>query len=165
MKRVLLSVLFIGLMSSSVYANCPSGCGSNIVKVPYDAYVLGGILGILPGFGIGHAVQGRYFDGGWAFTFTEAIGASLLVAGGIVFATATPNTSQRNLGTGLMVGGAIFYGGFKIWEILDVWGGAVPVDYVDDEHASLNFSSPSRNFFAQNTARGGGPMLGLSLSW
>ena len=37
-------------------------------------YVAGGILSILPGFGLGHAIQGRWFnDYGWVFTVGQTI--------------------------------------------------------------------------------------------
>lgn len=51
-------------------------------EVSTPRYIIGGILGTYPiGFGIGHAIQGRYSDRGWIFTATEAASLAVVIAG------------------------------------------------------------------------------------
>lgn len=116
----------------------------NRTPVPTGKYITGGVLGSAIGFGIGHGVQGRYSEGGLMFTLTEA-------AGGLVYFNIVAkclnesddsstnksnayrdcldkNSSSLLLGLGVMTG-------FRIWEIVDVWRGARPVD--DEPKSSL----------------------------
>lgn len=86
-------------------------------------YVTGGILGTYPiGFGVGHAIQGRWTQGGWIFTAGE-LGSLAAVVGGI--AGCVDNTFRNDHCSGLestlIVTGIIGFVGFRIWEIVDVW--------------------------------------------
>lgn len=89
-------------------------------------YITGGILGTYPiGFGIGHAVQGRWTQGGWIFTAGEVGSLGLLLAG---IAGCVDNAFNSDNCSGgeaaLITTGIIGFVGFRIWEIIDVW--AVP---------------------------------------
>ena len=92
-------------------------------------YVVGGVLGTVLGFGIGHAVQGRYSaDYGWLYTAGELSGWVVLGAG---FAKAAKCTEEEYLDdlrdrclrtSGLMaLTGYLLFAGLKITETITVW--------------------------------------------
>lgn len=89
-------------------------------------YVIGGILGVYPGFGIGHAVQGRYSQRGWIFTVGE-VGSLMAFVLGAVNCWGTTNSSGSCDGTGITIG-ALGYFGFKIWEIVDIWAAPIEIN-------------------------------------
>jgi hypothetical protein len=66
--------------------------------------VTGSLLAVVPGFGLGHAVQGRYQYKGMIFTLTE-LGSIAVLYG---------PTGDGGLGIGL-----ISLLGFKVWEFID----------------------------------------------
>ena len=101
------------------------------------AYVAGGLLGTWMGFGVGHAVQGRYDEAGLIFSVGEAAGLGMLMVGIINLTTSSDcfvnesnggficetNRSDENLWTGLAISGGVLYGLLRIWEIADLWSG------------------------------------------
>ena len=78
-----------------------------MIEITARDYVLGGLVGTTVGFGIGHAVQGRWWADGKVYTFTQLAGAGLTVGGGF-----------SELG---FLGIALFSIS-KITEIISVWG-------------------------------------------
>ena len=47
---------------------------SSVTEISKNRYITGGVLGTALGFGIGHAVQGRWLsDKGWIFTSAELV--------------------------------------------------------------------------------------------
>ncbi len=95
----------------------------SIGEISTARYVVGGILGTYPvGFGIGHAVQGRWAEDGWVFTAGELGSLSLVVAGilGCVD-QAFEGSNCSDFESAFIVTGAIGFLGFRIWEIVDVW--------------------------------------------
>lgn len=102
-------------------------------RVPVDTgkYITGGVIASTVGFGIGHGIQGRYADKGWIFTATEAAGLGMMIAGANscddkVQADGSKKWKCDNEGL-LFVGFGVFVG-FHVWEIVDAWTGATPVD-------------------------------------
>ncbi|MBC7371227.1 MAG: hypothetical protein H7326_06665 [Bdellovibrionaceae bacterium] len=101
------------------------------VPVPTGKYITGGILASTVGFGIGHGIQGRYAEKGWIFTAAEAGGLAVALVGASsckdetdIYGTKTTKCSNGALaavGLGVMIG-------FHVWEIVDAWTGARPVD-------------------------------------
>jgi hypothetical protein len=90
-------------------------------------YVTGGILGTYPlGFGVGHAIQGRWKEDGTIFTWGElgAVGVMVTGALGCTQDTGDKDWNCSSFEQGLIVVGAIGFVGLRIWEIVDVW--AVP---------------------------------------
>ena len=91
-------------------------------------YAVSGGLSVIPGFGVGHALQGRYMEKGWLFTVGE-----LLTLGG--FLLMGPSFSVRwfeieftddvidILSFNFLVSVSLFviFIGFKIWEAVDIW--------------------------------------------
>lgn len=91
-------------------------------------YLLGGIVGSLAGFGIGHAITGHYHEFGWVFTLSQVLSLSipLLTAGIIVLATldgkleATGDALISGWSISL-IAGLTLYAAFRLWEIIDIW--------------------------------------------
>lgn len=89
-------------------------------------YIASGILGTIPGFGIGHAIQDRWQEKGWIFTAGELTSLSLMAVGG---ASCMGGGNHMNGGhhncsgirPALAMSGMIGFLGFKVWEIIDVW--------------------------------------------
>lgn len=117
--------------------------------------VTGSVLAAVPGFGLGHAVQGRYLYKGMVFTLTE-LGCVVLFAVG------------REGGTA-----AIFpFLGFKIWEFVDSIVGSGRHNTRYHQLQSLSPDSDGSNFkiipvpivrkddSGQQTTH-----LGLALTW
>lgn len=82
-------------------------------------YVTGGVIGTVPGFGLGHLVQQRWLERGWIFTAGE-LGSLTLVGVGLgeclgnAFSSGECNNSSLGYGILLFVA-------FKVWEFGDVW--------------------------------------------
>ena len=90
------------------------------------SYVGGGLLSLVPGFGLGQAVQGRWSDRGWIFTLGETAAMGLLIYGiskDDCFLKLEACHDDDD-GVGEFVAGALAYTGFRVWEIIDAW--AVP---------------------------------------
>jgi hypothetical protein len=86
----------------------------------------GAVASVLFGFGIGQAVQGRYGETGWIFTVGEIASVTALMVG--VFQTFDDcafdeRCSDNNSGAGLMVGGLVGLLVFRVWEVVDAFGG------------------------------------------
>ncbi|WP_374001395.1 hypothetical protein [Bdellovibrio bacteriovorus] len=90
-------------------------------EISKGRYIVGGILGTYPlGFGIGHAIQGRYTEKGWIFTVGEAGSLAVLIAG-MGSCMSSWHSDNCNGNGGLIWIGAFSFIGFRIWEIVDVW--------------------------------------------
>jgi hypothetical protein len=94
-------------------------------EIGTTAYVLGGVLGTYPlGFGIGHAIQGRYSDKGWIFTVGELGAVTILYSAALDCMTNSSYWNNSN-GTcnnkGSMFLGAAAFVALRIWEIVDLW--------------------------------------------
>ncbi len=88
-----------------------------------ETYVIGGIVGTYPGFGLGHAIQGRWTDTGWIYTVGEV--TSLVVAGAGIVNCVNDGADDNDCNSSAITIGLTAYVGFKIAEIFDVWiGGA-----------------------------------------
>ena len=114
MKSIL--ILIVLLCSKFIYA------ADNYSDISTTRYVAGGILSIYPGFGIGHAVQGRYADKGWIFTTGEVISAAVVISGLIDCGSSTVISSGKECsGKDKMSVGTVGFLVFKSWEIFDAW--------------------------------------------
>ena len=94
-------------------------------EIGETSYVVGAILGTWPiGFGVGHAIQGRYMEKGWIFTLGEAASIAVLIRGlnrcGY-YADDWDKEDSCNDGDELVLIGALGFIGFKVWEIVDLW--------------------------------------------
>lgn len=92
-----------------------------IGEISQAQYVFGGIIGTYPvGFGVGHAIQGRYSDKGWIFTVGE-IGSIVVLMSGVGDCMSSISNRYDGCNGGLLFLGAAGFVGFRIWEIVDVW--------------------------------------------
>ena len=97
--------------------------------------IAGGLTGLVFGFGTGQAVEGRWHDTGWIFTFGEVVSLGTFIVGAIRsicidyehdFQSECHNS---NTDGALVLAGLIGFAGFRIGEIVDVFTG--PARYND----------------------------------
>lgn len=141
--KLLLPLLFISLASPKAFSEeavtapevapaptpAPTTTGlsdSGKPKMSQAAYAIGGILGTYPiGFGVGHAIQGRWTEKGWIFTTGEIVSLGLIIAGAVDCVNDdfnnSINGSNGSCNSGLLTAGVIGFVGFRLWEIIDVW--------------------------------------------
>lgn len=135
---VSLAICFSALSSyaqdeNSKSSNNSSSSSEDSDRVPVSTgkYITGGVLGSTLGLGIGHGVQGRYGEKGWIFTATEVPALVVMLVGAAQCqkdkddGVRTDCTSSQK---SMIVGGYAAFLGFHIWEVLDVWLKARPVD-------------------------------------
>ncbi|MGE0761708.1 MAG: hypothetical protein AB7N80_00375 [Bdellovibrionales bacterium] len=98
-------------------------------EISTAAHIIGGVIGTYPGFGLGHAIQGRYSEKGWIFTVGELGSLAVLMAGleDCVLVFSEDDDEECDRKAGLVAIGALGYMGFHLWEIFDVWWG--PYDH------------------------------------
>lgn len=85
-------------------------------------YIGGGAVGSIFGFGLGHAIQGRYADKGWIFTVGETLALTAIVVGfGECAGDAISGNSNCSSGGGTILLGFFGYLGLHTWEIVDLW--------------------------------------------
>jgi hypothetical protein len=139
LKNILLVCFSLTLMSAKVFAADATldVTDSGKVKVPTGKYITGGIIGSAVGLGIGHAIQDRYHDKGLIFTATEAAGLTAVLLGASQCKTETDSlgVKKTNCDSGMstmLVGYGVFLG-FHIWEVVDIWTGATPVDTTEPQ--------------------------------
>jgi len=97
--------------------------------------IVGGVVGTIYGFGIGHTVQGRWLDKGWIFTVGETASMIALLMGvvqafegcdgyyaGDQYVDSCADDGDNHAGA-YLVGGLVGFVGFRIWEIVDAWVG------------------------------------------
>lgn len=76
---------------SSLSFKGESSYDSSMKTISNGRYLGGGFLSIFPGFGIGHAIQGRYMEKGWIFTVTE-----LATIGGFILSVISLTTDLKD---------------------------------------------------------------------
>ena len=135
-KKIL---LFLCLTISSLAFSMEMDSSTNLTEVSKTNYYAGGVLGVLPGFGIGHAVQGRWMEKGWIFTAGEIVSATGLVYFALGFIDGLPSAKEivdhysddpnsgSSISTGTFIKGAValvfltLFLGFKAVETVDAW--------------------------------------------
>lgn len=83
-------------------------------------YVISGVLGTYPGFGIGHAIQGRWLERGWIFTGGEMVTGVIGLVGAFG-CHEPPHTSQSDSACYWPYAFLAAFTALKVWEIVDVW--------------------------------------------
>lgn len=96
---------------------------SSIVTISNAKYWGGGITAFVIGFGVGHAVQGRYMEKGWIFTALDlvAIGgyftSAVMTLGDVVKGD---KSSAKKTG-GMTIAFGLAAAGVRIWEVVDAF--------------------------------------------
>jgi hypothetical protein len=119
-------------------------------------YLGGGVLAWAPGFGVGHAVQGRWADKGWIFTVGQIFSAVFIMIEVENFDCDDPKKSNFECylseTDNKFAFGAVSFSFFKIWEIWDAWvGGFVHMDDYDSvqrkikSNRDVKISAPNSN--------------------
>ncbi|MBA3499447.1 MAG: hypothetical protein M4D80_38270 [Myxococcota bacterium] len=100
-------------------------------EISSGQHIGGGVAALFLGFGVGQAVQGRWSDTGWIFTLGEAASFAVLIGGMVRTFDDCQLDGQDNCdhsdGPPLMIAGLIGFTVFRIWEIVDAFGG--PTDH------------------------------------
>jgi hypothetical protein len=118
-------------------------------------YVAGGIIGTVVGFGVGHAIEGRYMPLGLVFTVGEVASYALIIAGLVncvddaanysFYSNNNSSTTTCNHTAALTIG-LVGFIGLRLWEIVDVWAAPPSINRRYDnlkEHVNLT----STHFF------------------
>jgi hypothetical protein len=93
-------------------------------EISTGAHIGGGVAALFLGFGIGHAVQGRWGDRGWIFTLGETASIGVMIYGVTRAASCVSDELGGGCGSsglGLIAGGAIALTGFHLWETIDAF--------------------------------------------
>lgn len=132
-------------------ARLPQDSGKDGITV--GRYVSGGVIGSVFGFGIGHAVVGRWQEKGWVFTAAEGIGLILILQGSENYDADDDDDdgfddddfdyhrrfrSESSLcgpgcreavasdgGSQILLGLGLMIG-FHVWEVVDLWKNTSP---------------------------------------
>ena len=142
--KSLLSIFLVVLFCANVQA-------AEKTKIDNALYIGSGLLGTFVGFGTGHMLQDRWDEIGWVFTVGEAAGFGILLASWILPAGSLANA--------LTIAGWVTFSGFRIWDIIDIWG-----EPVWDNRLALHGFGPEGSALAiQNRELIG--HNGLTFSW
>ncbi|MEO8707386.1 MAG: hypothetical protein ABI867_45585 [Kofleriaceae bacterium] len=139
-------------------------------------HVGGAVAGLFFGFGIGQAVQGRWSDTGWIFTLGEAASITAMVIGAVksfdcIDSNDTIGGSSSGCsnasGSGLLIGGFVGFMVFRVWEVVDAFGGP-PKHNRRVRELKMRLGIPQPIYSQRltpyvNKARDGGGVAGLSL--
>lgn len=102
--------------AASTPATLPAG------EITTTRYVVGGTVGTVAGFGIGHAIQRRFRPRGAVIMGAEISGLVVLVAGAIGSGYGGTAENRRNQGY-IASAGALVFLGTRVVEIVDLWAG------------------------------------------
>jgi hypothetical protein len=134
-------------------------------EISNGEYVAGALLGSFGGFGIGHAIQGRWTEKGWVFTVADTASTAFLMT---TLVSCSIAASEERAREDRCVAGFILsvaaYTGFRIWETVDLW--VAPPRHnrrLYDLQRRMGYrSAPSYGFFVAPTGSSSG-VAGLSL--
>ena len=127
-------------------------------------YITGGVLAYAVGFGIGHAVQGRWTETGWMYTLGDAAALTGIIAGSFDCNTGRGRREDCGLFTASLVG----FFAIRIVQIVDAWV-APPrhnrrVRAIRDRYR-LDYAVPYRASFHVSPTTQGGMTGGVSVSF
>ena len=141
-------------------------------EIPIGGYITGGILSYVLGFGIGHAVQGRWTEKGWIFTAGEVASITAILYGVSQANRYDPEYSygshdhQNRRGRNYALAGIVGLLGFRVWGVVDAWV-APPIHNrkVRALKQQLGLTPPSYGFYLAppQSPSGSGGVAGLSL--
>ena len=135
---LLLSLSFQAFSEENTVENKLSVTYEDSKTISHGKYIGGGVASVLLGWGVGHAIQGRYSEKGWIFT----AGGALMTLGfvalgsnfkyiivyylfsflGDMFLSEEDRYADGLPGVIYLYLGATFVGlSLKVWEIVDAW--------------------------------------------
>jgi hypothetical protein len=145
-------------------------------EISDGAHIGGAVASLFFGFGIGQAVQGRYSETGWIFTLGEAASFGLLIYGIVEAFGGTclsrdefgfcTNRETNSSGGVMIAGGLIGLLVFRVWEIVDAFGGP-PKHNARVRNIKMRLGMPVPMYVEKvvpyvNKARDGGGTAGLT---
>lgn len=122
------SVLFVAISLLTFPSVHASEEDAPTEKMSRTRYITSGIVGTYAGFGLGHAIQGRWSEKGYKMTLGQVGGFGLMLIGTIDCSLDAISDDECN--ANLFWAGAWVMLGFKIWEIWDVWATPVQQDLI-----------------------------------
>ena len=105
------------LMAENLNAPAMATATGHTKTISNGRYIGGGVASIFLGFGIGHAIQGRWGERGWTFTLLDTIGVSGMIASSV----ALRDDIREGVLIGGFVGSILIFVTSKIWSIADAW--------------------------------------------
>lgn len=132
----------------------------------------GGLAAFLIGFGVGHAIQGRWSERGWLFTLGEGASMAAMFWGvgqAVEDCLYVDGACNDDRGVGLIVAGALGLTVFRIWGTVDAISG--PADHnrrVRELRMRLGYPPPAEYYsrvvpYVAPARRGDGAIGGVSL--
>ena len=123
MKRLIVGMALLTAIAASADTAPRETAGESGEGISTGRYITGGIIGSAIGYGIGHAIQGRYMPLGLVFSLTEAAATVVIIAD--AHKTADTNIfifgdTKYALGTAGVIG-LVALLGVHVWEVVDVW--------------------------------------------
>ncbi|MBA3456160.1 MAG: hypothetical protein H0T42_23880 [Deltaproteobacteria bacterium] len=145
-------------------------------EIPIGKYITGGILSYVVGFGVGHAVQGRWGEKGWIFTVGEAASMTAIIYGLLQIdhrddyrgSEYEPDRTRDRRGQKIALAGLVGLAAFRVWGIVDAW--VAPPRHNRKVRAlkqQIGLAPPTYGFYLappQNPSASGA-VAGLSLSF
>lgn len=128
----------------------------------------GGALALWLGFGVGHAVQGRYGETGWKFTLGELAAVGGIMIGAIqLSAHAYDGDRNNDRGENLLIASFIAFGVIRIWEIVDTLTGPAAHNSAvrAARYKAYGPPRPRYGFFIAPTKQSDGGVAGLTLQF
>jgi len=117
-------------------------------------HVAGGAVATFLGWGVGHAIQGRWGSKGWMFTLGEGVSFAALVVGIESCHDSWDFEHDCSGSDSVALLGFFSYLGFRVWEAVDAWVG--PSAHNNRYYDLRNLTEPRRvSFFAVPTRQGG----------
>ena len=131
--------------ANSLSANDEYSNEMHIKTISQGRYIGGGAAGTLLGFGIGHAIQGRWKERGWIHTTLQSASLFVFIALRFYETGLIPVINQNIDYKPIMIGIILSFIGSKIWETTDVWILPVSIKIISQQHNFHN-SSPLQQY-------------------
>ena len=126
MKTKILLAVFFSALSFQAFSTTEEDvvipAEGSVKTISKERYIRGGVASMLLGFGIGHAIQGRYSERGWIFTAGGAIFIVSTIGFVSSFRGRSSNTFKTNSFSDYAFLGLMFVSiGGRVWELIDAW--------------------------------------------
>ena len=160
-SQLITAVIIMNVMTSAAFASeqqiaqsshntplaNPVSHELDLELIAFDDYVDGAVMGTILGFGSGHAMQGRWDDGGSAFAAWEAgfLGGAGLSAFGFLH-TFDLYSNRGDVFAGLFVAAGVGFLVTRVFEIVDLWS----VDHQADSEEPATTYAPAIGYNSDN---------------